>query len=276
MLRHGWDLHWVLRMLLITAQDHAPGDRSTCAADAVQALKAMGCFPEDEIQKAVAPLLSDAAWLPSHSDVYRSAYQPAYRIVAREFVRLFPILDAMAAQSKERLLLTIDGPCGSGKTTMADLLSRLLPAPVIHMDDFYVPIAQKTAERLSIPGGNANIERLMEECLLPWQRDGQTSYRPYLCHEDRFLEPRIIAKSHVTILEGSYSNMPPVRAMADVRVYLTIDEPTQLARIEQRNGPERLKLFISRWIPLEQAYHRAYGLPDDGCLIVSGSDTCEK
>ena len=51
------------------------------------------------------------------------------------------------------LLITIDGPCASGKTTLAGKLSAALSCDVLHTDDFVVPHARKTAERLSVPGG---------------------------------------------------------------------------------------------------------------------------
>ena len=35
----------------------------------------------------------------------------------------------------ERPLITIDGPCASGKTTLASRLAEMLDAAVIHTDD---------------------------------------------------------------------------------------------------------------------------------------------
>ena len=40
-------------------------------------------------------------------------------------------------------LITIDGPCASGKTTLAEKLGLLLHAPVIHTDDFVIPSRAK-------------------------------------------------------------------------------------------------------------------------------------
>ena len=57
-------------------------------------------------------------------------------------------------------LVTIDGPCASGKTTLADRLAEMLPAAVVHTDDYVVPHTLKTAERLAVPGGNCDADRL--------------------------------------------------------------------------------------------------------------------
>ena len=68
--------------------------------------------------------------------------------------RIAPILTRIAQLPKKpRLLVTIDGPCGSGKSTLADALSDALNAPIIRMDDFFLPHALKTPQRLAIPGG---------------------------------------------------------------------------------------------------------------------------
>ena len=40
-----------------------------------------------------------------------------------------------ARERKDRLLITIDGPCASGKTTLACEMAGILSAEVIHTDD---------------------------------------------------------------------------------------------------------------------------------------------
>lgn len=65
--------------------------------------------------------------------------------------RIAPILTRIAQLPKKpRLLVTIDGPCGSGKSTLADALSDALNAPIIRMDDFFLPHVLKTPQRLAI------------------------------------------------------------------------------------------------------------------------------
>ena len=90
--------------------------------------------------------------------------QPDFSLDAR----IAPILTRIAQLPKKpRLLVTIDGPCGSGKSTLADALSDALSAPIIRMDDFFLPHALKTPQRLAIPGGNVDLERLMQEVIIP-------------------------------------------------------------------------------------------------------------
>ena len=70
------------------------------------------------------------------------------------------------------------------------------------------------------------------------------------------------------ILEGSYCNLPAIRECADVRVFADAPREVRWARLVRRESPESLKRFADRWIPLEDAYFEAYGLPDADCLVV--------
>lgn len=180
------------------------------------------------------------------------------RQIAAQLARLSPA---------ERILITIDGPCGSGKSTLAAALTEQLACPVVHMDDYVIPHAMKTPERLATPGGNADAERLLAEVIRPWMAGKAACVRPYLCHEDRFGEAQPLPDSRVLILEGTYCNLPEIAAHASLRLFLTIDPAAQQERLLSRVGPERLVAFNERWIPLENAYFAAYGLPDAGCVV---------
>ena len=169
-----------------------------------------------------------------------------------------------------RLLVTIDGPCASGKTTLAERLAGAFGAPVVHTDDYVIPHAQKTKERLAVPGGNCDSGRLFREVVEPWKSGLPVHMRRYDCKADCFLPEEPLPESDVLILEGSYSNLPPIREQADVRIFVNISREEQKARLQARENPESLKRFYDRWIPLEEAYFAAYGLPDADCIIING------
>lgn len=183
--------------------------------------------------------------------------------------RIAPILTRIAQPPKKpRLLVTIDGPCGSGKSTLADALSDALNAPIIRMDDFFLPHALKTPQRLAIPGGNVDLERLMQEVIAPFAAGQPVVYRRYLCREDAFSAPIPLPDAPITILEGSYSMLPDIRRHADLTLFLWINPEVQQERLLQRVGAAWLKDFNARWIPLENAYFDAYHLPDESCVLV--------
>ena len=80
-------------------------------------------------------------------------------------------------------LIVIDGLCGSGKTTLADSLSSMLQAPVVHMDDFFLPFSLRTPQRLSQPGGNVDYERFAQEVLPFAGKKEGFSYRRFSCSD---------------------------------------------------------------------------------------------
>ncbi|HML46086.1 MAG TPA: hypothetical protein PKE04_04975, partial [Clostridia bacterium] len=92
-----------------------------------------------------------------HSPRYRAAYRPAYRVAPIAF---WPLLDALAKRSGRRTILAVDGNSGAGKSSLSTLLQAVFGAAVLHMDDFFLPAARKTAARMAEPGGNVDYERV--------------------------------------------------------------------------------------------------------------------
>lgn len=255
----------IARMMKITCDRLTPASRE----DVVRAVAAL---KEPGLASAAQRLLDEPQWLPSHSQQYHAAYSPAYRVVSSALTPLLPLLCACVKLDSQRLsVICIDGPCGSGKSTLAALLQRITGAALVSMDDFFLPHGRKTPDRLAQPGGNADWERVIHEVLEPAAAAGRIEYRPYNCHTDRYDPPVVLKPKRLLILEGSYSLLPQISRFADLRVFLTVDEASQLERIRNRDGDDYLPVFQSRWIPLERAYHAAYGLPDKDCLVIDTS-----
>lgn len=173
------------------------------------------------------------------------------------------LLGAIQPLSKP-VLLAIDGRCGSGKTTLAKVLGEKSGAAVVHMDDFFLRLEQRTPARLAEPGGNVDRERVLEEVLLPLREKRPVVYRPYDAHRPAMLEPVRLEPSPLTIIEGSYSCHPDLWDFYDLRVFIDVPPEEQLRRIAARSGPEKLAAFQSRWIPLEEAYFQAFS-PEKHC-----------
>ena len=188
---------------------------------------------------------------------------------------ILPLISSITGKAGEgkRILVTIDGPCASGKTTLAQMLADAMNCDVIHTDDFVVPHRQKTPERLAVPGGNCDWERLIREVVMPWKNGGEVWYQKYDCHKDRLTQPEPVRSDKLLILEGCYSNLPAIREYADVRIFLTTPEEERYERLSRRETPESLARFQSLWIPLESAYFEAYGLPDPGCIVWTMGNT---
>lgn len=154
---------------------------------------------------------------------------------------------------RERVFVAIDGPCTSGKTTLATVLQRRFGGNVLHMDDFFLRPEQRTPERFAEPGGNVDRERFEDEVLAPLAAGKIAQYRPWDCHTGDFAASHNVEPARLTIVEGSYSTHPALRGYYDLMICLTIDSGEQLRRLEARN-PRMLQRFIDEWIPLENRY----------------------
>ncbi len=187
-----------------------------------------------------------------------------------------PCLDALqriTRQRADRVLVTIDGPCATGKTTLAGKLANIFGAALVHTDDYVIPHARKTAERLAIPGGNCDADRLVREVVAPWKQGRAVFYRIYDFRKDRLVPEEKLPDSRILILEGSYCNLPAIRSYADLRIFVTASPAIRLERLKKRESPRSLQMFFDRWIPLEDRYFEAFGLPDPGCIVL-GEEIC--
>ena len=193
----------------------------------------------------------------SHTETYRRLYHPAYRVVLEGCALLTDVLLHLQRGCR---LVVFDGPCGSGKTTLAGLLGELCDAAPIPMDDFFLLPEMRTPERLSEPGGNVHRERFLQEVLM--SLPGEVHWQRFDCCTGRMI-PRSVPASEIAVIEGSYSHHPAfaerLRELGALRVFVEVDAAEQLRRIEKRD-PELVSMFQSRWIPLEKTYFEAYDI----------------
>lgn len=186
-----------------------------------------------------------------------------------DYTRVVQAIRQMLSAHK-RLIVAIDGRCGSGKTTLAIRLQRELHCAVYHMDDFFLRPEQRTENRLSQPGGNVDHERFLAEVLLPLRSGQAVTYRPYVCSQQCLGEPVTMAANRLAIVEGSYACHPALREQYDLRIFLTIAPEEQLRRIEKRGGAAKAQQFRDRWIPLEERYFHAFDVQARCDMCVSG------
>lgn len=203
-----------------------------------------------------------------HSESYRNSEHPAYRLVCSRFIRVFPVLQAIARMPQERKIVALDGRAASGKTTLADQLARVTGAGVVHMDDFFLPPELRTSDRLAEPGGNVHYERFLEEVLTPLKNPQAFRYRCFDCSRMEPGEDREIPEGSLRIVEGAYSCHPLFGNYMGLRVFCDVEPQEQLRRIERRNGAEMLEKFRSNWIPMEEQYFQHFQIREHADLIV--------
>ncbi len=161
-------------------------------------------------------------------------------------------------QNDSLLLVAIDGRCASGKTTLAKTLGEKIGCEVIHMDDFFLQPYQRTPERYNEVGGNVDYERFEKEVLIPLRKNGSCTYKCYDCSLQQLKDEVHVHARSIVIIEGSYSLHPRLCSYYDLKIFLDVDQKEQIERIKKRNGEDKLEVFLSTWIPLEEKYFDTY------------------
>ncbi len=206
----------------------------------------------------------------SHSQAYRDAYAPAYRVLLARFESLWPALAQIDAQlaTRDHVIMAIDGRCGSGKTTLGSLLQDVYGANLYHMDDFFLRQQQRTPERYAEPGGNVDRERFLAEVLMPLKKGAAFGYRPFHCGTMALGEAVCVKPARLEIVEGAYALHPDLRDAYDLKLFLDIDPAQQQARIRARNGEAMLRRFQREWIPMEERYFTAFHVRETCDLVL--------
>lgn len=186
--------------------------------------------------------------------------------------RFEPVLleiDKLLKSSKDNLIIAIDGKSASGKTTLAHYLQSVYDCNLFHMDDFFLREEQKTEERLNEIGGNVDYERFKMEVIDKLLKKQDVEYRKYSC-KDKCLEKssELIKYKRLNIVEGSYSQHPYFRDVYDLKVFMNIDDKSQVDNIRKRNGGEKLDKFIHEWIPKENAYFNKFIIEEENVINI--------
>ena len=171
-------------------------------------------------------------------------------------------------QKYNPLIIGIDGHSASGKTTLANFLSKKYNATVIHMDDFFLPSIYQTPEQLEKPGGNIDFNRIISEVKNPLQSNEDFFYNVFSCKEQKLTHCVNVTNISFIIIEGAYSHHPQICDLYHYKIYLHHDKHTQKKRILKRNGPQGLKLFENQWIPFEEKYFKTFGIEENANLVI--------
>ncbi len=173
-------------------------------------------------------------------------------------------------KENKQIIIGIDGRCGGGKSTFANYLKVEYPdIKIIQMDNYFLRPNQKTIKRLEEIGGNIDYERFIKEIITPIKNQEQKIvYSAYNCKTQTLSNPKEITIGQITIIEGTYSLHPLYQEIYDIKIYVDIDQATQLQRIENRNGTKILKQFQEKWIPLEEKYFFHMNIPQSCDFII--------
>ncbi|WP_456599403.1 uridine kinase family protein [Blastococcus sp. SYSU DS0616] len=158
-------------------------------------------------------------------------------------------------------LVCVDGPAGSGKTTLAARLATVLPGVVVtvHMDDLYAG--------WTLTGAPA---RLSAGVLRPLAEGRPGSYHRYDWAAGRFATgPTPVPVPAVLVVEGCGSGSRPVDPWASLRIWVEADPSIRLARGLARDGAH-LTGEWRRWQLTEAAHYAADGTRARADVVVDG------
>lgn len=269
---------WLRRMFLYSAAlPQAGGEVFGRYLDAATALIRTGSAPfsADEWAQSLANYRAAGGGAVHHSDSYRQANAPAYRVVSDRFRPLLPLLEAVARlpeNAGHAHVIALEGRAAAGKTTAAEALAAVLEAGVVHMDDFFLPPELRTAARLAESGGNVHYERFRAEVLPCLASREAFTYRRFDCGQMALAEERRVIAAPYRIVEGCYSCHPAFGDYAALRAFYHVAPDEQRRRILRRGGEESLQAFLTRWIPMEERYFAAFAVEERAALTLRSDD----
>ena len=199
-----------------------------------------------------------------------------------QFMKWFEAESAICAEierllaARGRIVIAMDGNAAAGKSTFAAHIAEKAAfqcsVNVFHMDDFFLPPALRTPERLREPGGNVHYERFESEVLAGIASGTPFSYGVFDCSKMAITQQVAITPAALSIVEGAYNMHPRFGTPYDLRIFLCATPQTQQARILARNGETMLKRFLSTWIPMENAYFQAFSIQEQCDFVLHAEE----
>jgi uridine kinase len=156
-------------------------------------------------------------------------------------------------------LLCVDGPAGSGKTTLADEVAARTGAPVVHMDNLYEGW-----------DGLPRIGEQLDRLLRPLARDRPGSYRRWDWYADRWTEVVVVPPAPLLVLEGVGSGSRRHAGLITVLVWVEAPADLRLRRGLARDGVE-LDEHLRAWAQAEKEHFARDGTRARADLVVDGT-----
>jgi uridine kinase len=158
-------------------------------------------------------------------------------------------------------VVCVDGPAGSGKTTLARALGVELAAPVVTLDDLYEGWEQTLGERLAC--------RIEAWLLVPWRAGLPGRHLVYDWEEARFVMWRNVTPGPVVIIEGCGSASARLRAWASLTIWVDAAPALRRSRGIARDG-EHLASHWSDWQVNEERHFADDGTRSSADVHVDG------
>lgn len=154
-------------------------------------------------------------------------------------------------------LVCIDGPAGSGKTTLAGAVAQAVPgSQVVQCDDLLHGWQ-------GLPGLAATVADL----LAPLARGEVGSWRRWDWHADDWAEAHQVSPGGLLVIEGVGSWSPAIADLVGVLVWVEAESDLRLQRGIARDG-EPMRARWLQWRIDEDALFAAHDTRDHADLVV--------
>jgi len=163
------------------------------------------------------------------------------------------------------LLMAIDGPAGSGKTSLAKQLSSKLTAfAIIHMDDLYNGWDDALTATLT--------NHLREWIIDPLATQQNVRYQQFNWVSNEYGPWVEIKDFDLLILEGVGAAQEAIRQHADLTIWIEVGPQIGLARVLNRDGAQILP-YMLKWQERERAHFLKDQTKDNCQIFIDGSNT---
>ena len=155
-------------------------------------------------------------------------------------------------------LVCVDGPAGSGKTTLAQEIATLSGAPVLHMDDMFEGWD-------GLPGITDQLETLLR----PLAAGRSGSYRRWDWPGNAWAETVLVPPAPLLVLEGVGSGSADVADLITVLAWVEVPYDLRMARGLERGGVGVAEHW-RQWAIDEQDLFAREGTRDRADVVLDG------
>ena len=143
-------------------------------------------------------------------------------------------------------IIIIDGPAGSGKTTLAKSLSGLLEnCPIVHMDEIY----QGWENALS----SKTFNDLTEWVINPLLESKSIEFVKYDWYLEKRIEKVVINLPRVLIIEGVGASSFDISKYACLKLWIEVNKETGINRVLTRDG-QQIQEQMEKWQTQESKF----------------------
>ena len=182
-----------------------------------------------------------------------------------EFEPILSAISEISAHKTEPFLIAIDGPAGSGKTSLANQLSKKLNSvTTIHMDDLYNGWEDALTTTLT--------KHLEEWIAYPLKEHQGVKYQKFNWTSNEYGPSVEVRDIELLILEGVGAAQEMIRQQADLTIWIEVGPQIGLARVLNRDGGQLLP-YMLKWQERERAHFLKDQTKENCQIFIDGSNT---